>query len=99
MRSKVRVKMSKLLYVVGASLVLSAPAFAQSVAEPQAIPVPLPPAKSDVNKIICERQEEMGSRLKGKKVCMTLEQWQQYRAENREKTERLQGSAGTRPSG
>jgi hypothetical protein len=30
---------------------------------------------------------------------MTLEQWQQYRAENREKTERLQGSAGTRPSG
>ena len=33
MRAKVRVKMSKLLYVVGASLVLSAPAFAQSVAD------------------------------------------------------------------
>ena len=86
--------MTKLLIAVAAAMVIATPAIAQS--DVRAIPVPIPPAGTDVNKIVCERQDELGSRLKGKKVCMTVEQWTQYRAENREKTERIQQSAGTR---
>jgi hypothetical protein len=88
--------MSKLLIAVGASLILAGPAAAQS--DVRAVPVPLPAGQSDVNKTVCERQDELGSRLKGKKVCMTVEQWKQFRAENREKTEELQRLASTRPS-
>lgn len=91
--------MSKILFVMGASLLFAAPAAAQTVQAPQAVPTMLPPAKSDVNKLVCEREDEIGSRLKGKKVCMTVEQWQEYQAENREKTERIQQSAGTRSGG
>ena len=87
--------MSKLLYVVGASLVLSAPAFAQTAAEPQAVPVMLPPAKSDVNKIVCERQEEIGSRLKGKKVCLTVEEWKVFKNQSRDDVEEMQRHANT----
>ena len=91
--------MSKLLYVVGASLVLSAPAFAQTAAEPQAVPVMLPPAKSDVNKIVCERQEEIGSRLKGKKVCLTVQQWREFKNQSRDDVEEMQRHANTGRSG
>ncbi len=90
--------MSKALYLIGASLLFASPAIAQTAPAPQQ-PAAAPSVKSDVNKLVCEREEEIGSRLKGKKVCMTVEQWQEYRAENREKTERIQQSAGTRPSG
>lgn len=90
--------MTKSLFLL-AAVVMAAAAAAQTAQSPQAVPVMLPPDKSDVNKIVCERQEEIGSRLKGKKVCMTVEQWQEYRAENREKTERLQQSAQSRTSG
>jgi len=89
--------MTKLLIAVAATMIIGTPAIAQS--DVRAIPVPVPAAGTDVNKIVCERQDELGSRLKGKKVCMTVEQWTQYRAENREKTERLQQSAGTRSGG
>jgi hypothetical protein len=93
------VNMLKLVYVVGASIVLAVPAAAQTVQSPQAVPVMLPADQTDVNKIVCERQEPLGSRLKGKKVCMTVEQWKQFHAENREKTEELQRAAPARPSG
>lgn len=89
--------MSKLLILVGTAVVLATPAAAQS--SPQAQPIPLPPGHSDVNKIVCERQEEIGSRLKGKKVCMTVEQWQAFKATHREETEEMQRNANTRPSG
>ena len=89
--------MSKLLIVMGASLLVASPAAAQS--SPQAQPIPLPTHQSDVNKIVCERQEEIGSRLKGKKVCMTVEQWQAFKATHREEVEEMQQHANTRPSG
>jgi len=89
--------MTKLLIALAAATIIATPAAAQS--DVRAIPVPVPPGGTDVNKIVCERQDELGSRLKGKKVCMTVEQWKQYQAENREKTERLQQSAGTRSGG
>jgi len=75
----------------------AAPAVAQTA--PQAQPVQTNPTKSDVNKVVCERQDEIGSRLSSKKVCMTVQEWQEYRAEHRENVERWQQSAQARPSG
>ena len=89
--------MSKLLILVGASLLVASPAIAQS--SPQAQPVPLAANKSDVNRIVCEREEEIGSRLKGKKVCMTVQEWEAYKATHREDVEEMQRHANTRPSG
>lgn len=55
----------------------------------------------DPNKVICERQEEMGSRLGGKKVCKTAAEWQEERAAQRrvlEDTQRQATSTGA-PAG
>jgi hypothetical protein len=95
--------MSKLAYLIAvAGLVAPAPVLAQG-RDVQAVPAPLPPAnakpKSDDDKVVCKRQEEIGSRLISNKVCMTVAQWRQYEIDNREKLQRLQESAGTRPSG
>jgi hypothetical protein len=35
-----------------------------------------PPAGSD-DEVICKREDELGSRLSGKKVCMTRRDWRQ----------------------
>jgi hypothetical protein len=44
----------------------------------------------DPNRIICEREDQLGSRLGGKKVCMTWQQWQEKRAEQRDTLEDVQ---------
>lgn len=56
-------------------------------------------AKSDVNKLICKREEQIGSRLGAKKVCLTQKQWTDRAEFDREQTERIQQNTGTRPSG
>jgi invasion protein IalB len=80
-----------------AAIVVAAPAAAQTA--PAAQPAPVNSKKSDVNKLVCQRQEEIGSRLNAKKVCMTVQEWQEFRSQNRENLERWQQSAGTRTSG
>jgi hypothetical protein len=44
----------------------------------------------DPNRIICEKQEALGSRLQAKRVCMTAEQWAQKRREDRQMVDRAQ---------
>jgi len=44
----------------------------------------------DPNRIICEREDQLGSRLGGQKVCKTWQQWQQDRAEHRDTLEDVQ---------
>ena len=89
------------LLIAIASLV-AAPAAAQITFENQ--PPPTQPATGkaqDGSKVICERQEEIGSRLGGKKVCKTAAEWQQERAQQRrtlEDVQRQATSTGT-PSG
>lgn len=93
---------SAIILMVG-SVVLSAPAAAQIVFEQ---PTTAQPAAGSAqanaeNKMICEKQEEIGSRLGGKKVCKTALQWQQEREQQRrtlEDTQRQATSTGT-PSG
>lgn len=47
------------------------------------------PAK-DPNRIICEKQEVVGSRLATKRVCMTAAEWEIRRREDREAVEKAQ---------
>ncbi len=52
------------------------------------------PKRGDPNKIVCETQEKIGTRLGGKKVCMTVSEWEERRAANRQIVEAIQ--MGTR---
>ena len=65
------------------------PAIAQLPAPqpPQAQPVQQP---KDFDPVICERQEEIGSRLSSRKVCHTRSQWAQLRQDDRSAVERGQ---------
>jgi len=47
-------------------------------------------AAKDPNRIICERQEIVGSRLATKRVCMTAAEWEIRRREDREAVEKAQ---------
>lgn len=44
----------------------------------------------DPNKVICQRIEEIGSRLSSKRVCMTAQQWEEQRRQQRENIEDMQ---------
>jgi hypothetical protein len=75
--------------VATTALFLAAPAIAQTALSPQA-----PPATSakdkDPNRIICEREDVIGTRLGGKKVCKTAAEWEQERQQQRETLEGVQ---------
>jgi hypothetical protein len=76
-----------LLITAAALLVpgLSAPAFGQSVPEQSASK-----KARDPNEIVCERQEEIGSRLGGQRVCKTRAQWAEERRAVREDVDKAQ---------
>jgi hypothetical protein len=78
---------------------LAAPVGAQITFQepPTAAPAQAKPANPN-DKIICERQEEIGSRLGGKKVCKTAAQWQEERQQQRDTVEKFQQQATGQPS-
>jgi len=47
----------------------------------------------DPNRIICEKQEVLGSRVATKKVCLTAAQWAERKREDREAIEKGQKQA------
>lgn len=49
--------------------------------------------KGDPNRMVCERQDEIGSRLGGKKVCKTALEWDIERRQNRDTIESVQRQA------
>jgi hypothetical protein len=51
------------------------------------------PVKGDPNKIVCEKQETIGTRLGAKKVCMTVAEWNDRKRAQRETTEKIQSLA------
>ena len=83
--------MRKLLMTSAASLLVSAgvpvPAFAQSTDAAQSQTAK--PAK-DPNEVICERQEEIGTRLSSERVCKTRAQWAEDRRLTRQEVEKVQ---------
>ena len=93
--------MLKHAFLIAAAVSLSAPVAAQTALPPAAEPAPIvvQNTKSEVNRIVCKKQEEIGSRLGAKKVCLTVKQWQDQADASREDIERIQQNTGTRPSG
>ena len=46
--------------------------------------------KTDLDRIVCEKEEQIGSRLGARKVCKTVKEWQEQRRVQREEVERVQ---------
>lgn len=68
----------------------SAPVFAQTApAAPQAAK-----ATPDPNEVVCEKEEETGSRLGAAKVCKTRAQWAEERRLNRATIDKVQMERG-----
>jgi hypothetical protein len=73
-------------------IALAAPAAAQiTFQEPTTQAQAKPGSPND--KIICERQEEIGSRLAAKKVCKTAAEWQLERQQQRDDVSKVQQQA------
>ena len=84
----------KLVYVACALGLVSAPVFAQAQVQ-QGIPQPVAPtkvsqSKSDLDKIVCQSEDTLGSRLERHQVCMTKQQWWTYEQENKQKVQQMQ---------
>jgi invasion protein IalB len=47
-------------------------------------------AQKDPNRVICQRVEEIGSRLASKRICMTAQQWDEQRRQDRMAVQNLQ---------
>ena len=76
------------------AMVAASPAAAQITFETPATAPPTAAKSTNPNdKIICEKQEEIGSRLGGKKVCKTAAQWEEQRRQQREDVEKTQMQA------
>ena len=85
-----------LVFLAAMLTTAAAPAAAQ-VAATSAAPAPAKTVKPA--KKICERVEETGTRLGGRQVCLTAEEWQARRANDRTETERVQQKTGYKPAG
>jgi len=58
-----------------------------------------PTDKRDPNKMICEEEEVLGSRLATKRVCMTRAEWAEQQRTDRALIDRSQTSACQRQAG
>jgi hypothetical protein len=68
------------------SALMSGPAFAEGT--------PQQGNKKDPNEVVCERQEEIGSRLSAVRVCKTRAEWAEERRLTRQDIERGQTQRG-----
>jgi predicted secreted protein len=75
-------RVGHILILAAATLCSAVPAVAKEKADP-----------NDPNRIICEKQEVLGSRLATKKVCMTAAEWKEQRAQDRQAIEKGQMEA------
>ena len=53
----------------------------------------------DANPMICQRIQEIGSRLRAKKICMLKSEWEEQRRTDRANIERSQVQRGLQPAG
>ncbi len=81
-------------------IALAAPAAAQITFEGSTAPAAPTQAKgtNPNDKIICERQDQIGSRLGAKKVCKTAAQWAEERRTERNDLEKIQQVVNQEPS-
>jgi hypothetical protein len=50
------------------------------------------------DKIVCQKEEQIGSRLGGKKTCLTVREWEARKQADRLQTEDVQAGARMRPA-
>jgi hypothetical protein len=77
-------------------MLIAAPAIAQAPPAQGAQARDAAGDKNDPNRIVCKREETLGSRLGAKKVCLTVKEWQELSNANREHTEEIQRESGFR---
>jgi hypothetical protein len=68
-------------------MLIASPAIAQTPTESAA---KYDAKKSDADRIICQKEEQIGTRLAPKKVCLTVREWAERAQLNRAETERVQ---------
>ena len=93
--------MSKAFSLLVIASLMPAPVAAQITFDNSAPPAQGQAAPKPGEKLICEKEETVGSRLGAKKVCLTKSQWDEQKREHRETLEKFQQqntSVGT-PSG
>jgi len=79
--------------LAGMTVLLSAAAPAQNITSYRTNnPAPI---KDDANKVVCQKQETIGTRLGEKKVCLPVAEWQARQQADRDQTERVQSGART----
>ena len=79
---------SKFAIIAAALLAVPAPAFAQIVFEDDLTkftPTHSDKAKSDLDKLVCRSEDELGSRLGRHQVCLTKQQWLTYEQEAKQR--------------
>jgi len=81
--------------LAAAAMLIGAPAMAEQVQTPPADQsAPVKKAK-DPNEIVCERQQDPGSRLAAAKVCHTRAEWADLRHQDRQMIDRAQTQIGS----
>lgn len=82
--------MKHLMYglVLAVASTTAAPTFAQTQPAPAQQPQTAKTAYAD--QVVCETQEETGSRLASHKICHTRSQWAQIHQDQRDTTEHTQ---------
>ena len=82
------------LGAAAAALAIGSAAAAQTPVHPPQTPIPVTEmratANTDPNKLICEKVEEIGSRVAKRRVCLTAEQWKEKHREQAEFAEDIQ---------
>ena len=78
------------LAAVALAPLASAPAFAQDSQQQQQTTKKTP----DPNEVVCEKQQETGSRLASERVCMTRSQWAEQRRLARQDIDKAQTEHG-----
>jgi hypothetical protein len=73
-----------------AGLLASSPAIAQVTSMQSANPGSKGVTGKNPNRIVCEVEDTIGSRLGARKICKTVLEWQQMRSEHRESIEKIQ---------
>jgi hypothetical protein len=86
------------LLPVAMLLVMTAPVAAQP-APTQAAQPAAANAKSDLDRMVCEKEDTIGTRLGARKVCKTVREWQEQRRVQREEAEKVQQVVNQNPSG
>lgn len=84
--------MIKLSWLGAIAAAATVPAFAQT-------PASSDNKQRDPNKIVCQKEEQIGSRLGAKKTCLTVKEWDERARLNREETERVQQNTAVRSGG